>query len=322
MRSILAALFLFAVTGLPTFAHAEDYPSRLIKIVVPFAAGGAVDILARVIGQDLTNSWGQPVIVENRTGGSSQIATRIVASSKPDGYTLLFTANPHTVNPGLFDKLPYDTKSAFSPITLVTSGPLLLVAHPSLGVQSVRELIEIAKQKAGSLAYASSGTGGPQHMAGELFKYMAKVNMIHIPFKGGGESIPQLIGGHVLVSFSNPISVLEHVRTGKLRAIAVTSTRRAAGMPDVPTIAEAGNLPGYDVTAWIGMLAPAGTPKEIIARLQTEIRRVIYSPKFKERLEKDGNEAIGSTADEFAEFIDREIARYVELIKAAGIRPE
>lgn len=291
-------------------------------MIVPFAAGGATDILTRYIGQEMNKTWKQPMLVENRSGASTQIASQMVATSKPDGYTLLMAANPHTVNPSLFQNLPYDTRSAFAPVSLVTTGPLLVVAHPSLEVTTVRELIELARKKPGLINYASSGTGGPQHMAGELFKYLNKVNMVHVPFKGGGEAIPQLLGGHVQVGFSNPISIIEHVRAGKLKSLAITSIKRSENMPQVPTMAEAANLPGFDVAVWFGFLVVAKTPEDIVTKLQTEIKRVIFTPKGKELMEKDGYEPIGSTPAEFADFIDREIVRWSELVKVAKIKAD
>lgn len=302
-------------------AQAQTYPTRQVRMIVPFAAGGGTDVIARLIAQKLGDGWGQPVLVENRGGGGSVIGTEVVARSAPDGYVLLLTAFPFTTNAALMPKLPYDTIRDFAPVTLAAAAPLIVVVHPSLPVRSIRELMALAKSKPGQLSYASSGNGGPQHLAGELFNSMAGVSMTHVPYKGTGALTSDLVGGHVPMSFSSMLAVMSLVKNGQLRAIAVTGSQRSAIVPDLPTVAEAG-LKGYEMITWYGVLARAGTPTAVLNTLSTEIARAVKLPEIRDKLAAEGAETIGSTPAAFAAFIKAEIERVQALGKTTEIKLE
>jgi tripartite-type tricarboxylate transporter receptor subunit TctC len=302
-------------------ASRQTFPERAVRVVVPFAAGGGTDILARLIALKLSDDWGRNVVVDNRPGGGSVIGSELVARSTPDGYTLLLTANPHTSNPALVSNLPYDTLRDFAPVTMLASAPLLLVVHPSLPVRSVQELIAYAKARPQALSYASSGNGGPQHLAGELFKHMARVEIVHVPYKGGAPATTDLLGGQVQLAFSGLLTVLPHVKAGKLRALGVTSAKRLDSNPEFPTIAESG-VPGFEVTTWYGVLAPQGTSHAVVTRIQSAMARALATPEVKERLSRDGLQAIASTPEAFGVFIQKEIAKVKELVRTAGIKAD
>ena len=321
IRCIAAAGVAAGLVSAHGVAFAQKYPEKTVRIVVPFAAGGGADILARILAQKLPEIWGQNVVVDNRPGAGAVIGTELVARSAPDGYTLLLSANPHGSNPALVPKLPYDTVRDFAPITMVASAPLLLVVHPSLPPRTVRELIALAKARPNQLSYASSGNGGPQHLAGELFKHMAGVSIIHIPYKGSTPALADLLGGHVQVSFAGLLAGLVHVKAGKLRPLGVTSAKRLESNPEFPTVAENG-VPGFEMSAWWGVFAPAGTPQTIIAKAHGDMARVLQSPEVKERLARDGSHAVGSRPEELAAFVQREIDKVTKLVRSAGIKAD
>ena len=301
-------------------ASAQGYPAKPIRIVVPFPPGGGADNVARVYAQKLSQTTGKQVIIDNRGGASGAIGEEIVARSPADGYTLLHGATSHGVNPAL-RSLPYDTLKDFAPITLIAVNPLLLLVRPSLPVNTVQDLISLARAQPGFLTFGSSGVGSAQHMAGELLKYNAKINITHVPYKGGAPALADLIGGHLQLYFSNTASGLVFVRDGRLKGIAVASAKRSQLAPEFPTFAEAG-VPGILVSEWNGLFAPAGTPKEIITLLNTEIIKILNSPDVKERYVQMGAEIETSSPAELDEYVRGEIARWTKLTKAVGIKFE
>lgn len=301
---------------------AQGYPAKSIRFVSPFAPGGSTDTLARLIGQKITESWGQPVVVENRPGAGGTIGSDLVAKAPPDGYTILLTSvSAHAIGPALRGRLPYDPLRDFAAVTQVASGHNILVVHPSLPVKSVRELIALAKSKPGELTFASGGNGTPAHIAGELFKTMAKVEMVHVPYKGGGPAAIAILSGEVSLTFGSIATVLPQVRAGKVRAVAVTGARRSSAVPDLPTISEAG-VPGYELNSWYGVLAPAATPREIVAKLSAEVVRILHLPEVRDRIAHEGIEPAGTTPEEFAAYIKAEIAKWARVVKASGARPD
>jgi len=315
-----AALAVLLGVAMP--ASPQYYPSKPIRFVVPFPAGGPLDIVARSIGQELTKSWGQPVIVDNRPGAGGNIGADFVAKSAADGYTILMGAvSTHAINVTLYSKLPYDPVKDFAPITLITSVPNVLVLHPSVPANNVKELIAIAKAKPGQLDFASGSTGSAGHLAGELFKSMAGVDMVHIPYKGAAPAVIDLLAGHVSLMFDNMSSALPNIKTGRVRAIAVTTLKRSPLLPQLPTISESG-LRGFDISTWFGVFAPAGKPPAIVTRLNTEIVRILHTPDMKERLATLGAEPVGNKPDEFAAFIRSEIPKYARVIKASGAKAD
>lgn len=294
------------------------YPMRPIRLIVPSAAGGGTDFTARTIGQKLTESIGQTVIVDNRSGAAGNIGVEIAAKSNPDGYTLVMPITSFPINPHLYAKLPFDTVKDFAPIVLASSAPLLLVVNPSVQAKSVNELIALAKAKPGQLNYANSGNGTTAHLAGELLKKMAGVDLVSVPYKGGGPAVLDLIAGRVQVYFSTIPAALSQVQAGKLRAIAVTTTKRVATIPDIPTVSETG-LPGFDVVGWFGIFAPAGTPRPVIARLNKEINDALRQPDTQQRFATQGLIPGGGTPEELGAFLKAEIAKWGALIKEARI---
>ena len=317
-RAVLAAV-LVAAAGC---AGAQGYPSQPIKLIVPFTAGGTTDILARTIGQKLGESLRQPVIVDNRPGAGGNIGADLVAKAKPDGYTLVMgTIGTQSINASLYSKMPYDSAKDFAPITLVAIVPNVLVVNPTVPAKSVAELIALAKSKPGALNFASSSTGGSPHLSGEMFKQMAGVDIAHVPYKGSAPAITDLLGGQVQLMFDNLPSALPQVKAGKLRALAVTSARRSPAAPDLPTIAEAG-VPGYEVDSWFGILAPAGTPREIVNKLNAEIVKILQMPDVKERLSEQGAVPVGDTPEHFAEHIRKETVKWAKVVKASGARAD
>lgn len=320
----LAAALLLGATVLAASAQAaepDNYPSKPIKIIVPYPPGGASDITARVIGQKLSEAWSQPVLIENRAGASGIIGTEVVAKAPPDGYTLGLVASTHAANQGLFKKLPYDTLKDFAPVVMTASVQLVLVTNQSFAAKSVKHLIAIAKVKPGEIPYASSGPGSAPHLFAEMFSQMAGVKMTHVPYRGSTAAHPDLIGGQVSVMFDTVPAVLPHIKSGRLVPLAVGGAKRSALLPDVPTMAEAG-VPGYAATSWGGVLAPAGTPPAIVAKLNKEIVRILNTPDVRERLTALGAEPVGGTSAEFAEVLRKETARFSKLVKEIGITPE
>ena len=317
-RSSASIALAFALAG--GAALAQPYPSQPIKLIVPFTPGGTTDILARTVGQKLGEALKQPVIVENKPGAGGNIGADAVAKAKPDGYTLVMgTIGTQAINASLYAKMPYDAARDFAPITLVAIVPNMLVVHPSVAAKSVAELVQLAKSKPGELNFASSSTGGSPHLSGEMFKQMTGANIVHVPYKGSAPAVTDLLGGQVSMMFDNMPSVLPHVKAGKLRALGVTSARRSPAAPDIPTIAESG-VPGYEVDSWFGILAPAGTPKEIVAKLNAEIVKILQRPEVRERLAEQGAVPVGDTPDQFAEHIRRETAKWARVVKASGAK--
>ena len=299
---------------------AQAYPTKPIRIVVPFPAGGTTDVLARAAAQKLAETLGQPAVVDNRPGAGGNIGAELVAKSAPDGYTLLMgTVGTHAINPGLYPKLPYDHVKDFAPVILVAGVPNVLVINPALPVNSVPELIAYAKANPGKLNFASSGNGTSIHLSAELFKTMAGVQMTHVPYKGSAPALQDLVGGQVQLMFDNLPSSLALIKGGKLKALAVTSSTRAAALPDVPTLAESG-LPGFEASSWFGLLAPAGTPPPVIAKLNGEIAKWLATPEAKEKLLAQGANAAGGTAEEFAQFIAAETAKWQKVVKESGAK--
>jgi tripartite-type tricarboxylate transporter receptor subunit TctC len=317
-----AFLLALAVLGANcAFAQgAASYPAKPIRIVVPFPAAGTTDILARAVGNEMQKAWGQPVIVENRPGAGGNLGSDIVAKAAPDGYTLLVGAvSPQAINVTLYPKMPYDVMRDFAHITLIAAVPNLLEVHPSVPVKTVKELIDLAKSKPGQLSYASSGNGTSIHLSAELFKTMAGVDMLHIPYKGSAPAVTDLIAGQVQLMFDNLPSSIAQVKAGKLRPIAVTTLKRSPALPEVPTIAESG-LPGYDASSWFGMHAPAGTPKDIISKIHGVVTKSLQTPDMIERLSTQGAQPVGNTPEEFTEFLRAEIAKWAKVVKASGAR--
>jgi len=295
------------------------YPAKPIRLIVPFPPAGAADILSRTVGPKLGEALGQQVVIDNRTGAGGNIAADLVAKAPPDGYTLLMGfVGTHGINTTLYSKLPYDAVKDFAPITLTAASTLILVSHPSLPVKSIKDLIALAKAKPGQLNFASPGSGTPQHLGGELLKRMAGVDMLHIPYKGAGPILADLLGGQVGMGYISMPAALPHIKSGKLRALGVTSSKRSAVAPDVPTIGE--SLPGYEVDNWYGVLAPAGTPKEIVDRLNGAIAKSLQQADVKERLAGQGFETLSSTPDQFALYIRSEIVKWAQVIKESGAR--
>lgn len=323
MRRALRVLSML-VAGLGVLAtatsQAQTYPTRAITLIVPFPAGGTTDILGRFVGQALSAAWNQPVVVENRGGAGGNIGAAAVAKAAPDGYTLLVgTVGTHAINASLYAKMPYDTLKDFAPVTQIASVPNMLVVTPSLPVGSVTELIAYAKANPGKLNMASSGNGTSIHLSGELFKVMTGVDMVHVPYKGSAPALNDLMAGQVQLMFDNMPSALPQVKGGTLKALAVTTATRSPAMPDLPTVAEAG-VPGFEASSWFGVFAPAGTPKEIVAKLQTEIARILKSPEMTERLAQQGAVAVGNTPDEFGAYVQSELVKWAGVVKASGAR--
>ena len=319
-RLAVGALLAFSALAAAPMAGAQAYPAKPIRIVVPFPPGGATDILARAVAQKLTDAWGQAVVVDNRPGAGGNIGSEIVAKAAPDGYTLeMGTVGTHAINASLYAKMPYDHVKDFAPVILVAGVPNVLVVNPTLPVNSVQELIAYAKANPGKLNFASSGSGTSIHLAGELFKVMAGVQMTHIPYKGSAPALQDLIGGQVQLMFDNLPPSLPHIKAGKLRALAVTSATRSSALPDTPTIAESG-LPGFEASSWFGVLAPAGTPPAIIARLNAEIGAWLASAEAKEKMLALGANIGGGSPEDFARHIAAETAKWQKVVKASGAK--
>ncbi len=296
-------------------ASAQTYPTRAVRVIVPFAPAGGIDIMARTLSQRLQENLGQPFIVENRPGGGGVVGSEAVATARPDGYTLLAVPISHAANVSL-TKMSFDPVTAFAPVIHLASAPNVVLVNPSLPVKSIAEFVKLAQQKPGQLSYASSGNGSSTHLAGELFKMQAKVDLLHVPYKGGGPALTDLLGGQVSMYVGSLPAGLPHVRTQKLRGLAVTSATRAEAMPDVPTVIEAG-VADYEYVGWYGLLAPAGTPAPIIDRLNAESNRILKEPGMIEKLAADGAQPVGGTPAQFAEHIKKEIAKWAKVVKYA-----
>ena len=315
-------IFLLALAGISAPAVlAQNYPSHSIRLVVPSSPGGGTDIVGRLLAQKLSEQMGQQVVVDNRAGAGTIIGNDAVAKSAPDGYTLLMGLSTLAINPSMYTKLPYDALRDFAPISQSVSACNILILHPSVPARTVTELIALAKAKPGSLTFGSAGMGTNPHLSGELFKSLARIDMVHVPFKGSGQSVISQLAGEIAANFPSVPTAMPYVRAGRLRALGVTTLKRAQALPDVPSIAEAG-LPGYEATQWFGLLAPAGTPRAIIDRLYQESSRALRTADMKERMIAEGLEVVAGTPEEFAGYIRSETAKWTQVIKAAGIKPQ
>lgn len=320
-RLIAAGLGLAFTPLLPLQASAQAFPTKPITIIVPASPGGAIDLAARLIGHKLTEAWGQPVTVDNRSGATGIIGTDFVAKAAPDGHTLALVASSHAINPSMVKKLPFDTVKSFEPVMLTHVVPLVLVVAPSLPVKSVKELIAYGKANPGKLTFASSGSGGAPHFSGELFKTMAGLDMTHIPYKGSTLAHPDLLSGRTSLMFDTVAAIKTQIAANNVRALAVTTAKRVDVLPNLPTMAEAG-LPGYETSTWGGILAPAGTPKATIAKLNVEMNKILAMPDVREKLQGAGLEIGGGTPQQFADFIGSEIIKWAKVAKDAAIVPE
>jgi tripartite-type tricarboxylate transporter receptor subunit TctC len=321
----MRAIWLGAVTALagsfPLTAGAQSaYPVKPVRLVVGQAPGGATDVIARLVSPKLGEHLGQSVIVENRTGAAGSIGAGFVAKSAPDGYNLLVVSSSYAINPSLYSDLPFDPVKDLAPVSLIAEAPFLLAVHPSMPARSVKDLVAFAKAKPGTLNYGSGGNGSSGHLAGELFNYLAGVNMVHVPYKGTGLALIDVIAGQIHLTFGSVLSTLGHVKSGRLRALGVTGAKRSSGSPELPTIAEAG-VKGYQTTTWYGLLAPASTPAAIVTRLSGDMKKAVESPDIRNRILADGAEPEGSTPKEFQAHLLGEMKRAAEIVKRAGMKP-
>lgn len=306
----------------PALAAGQAYPERPIRIVVPFSAGGSADVFARALGNKLSEAWGQQVVIDNRAGSGGVIGTEIAAAAPRDGYTLMMgnTANL-AINPALYRKLPFDVVRDFAPITLVAAAPYVMVVPTSLGVSNTREFLALAKAKPGQMNYASLGSGSASHLTGELLQSMAGIKLTHVPYKTLGTVLTDLISGQVQLFFLGMVSAQSQIKGGRMRAIGVTGPKRSPAVPDLPTVAESG-VPGYDVVAWYGLLAPAGTPRPIVLKINAEVKRIVELPDLRDRLSAEGAEVMASTPEQFAAYLKTEMVKWAKVVQASGARTE
>ena len=321
MNRLVACLLALLSIGVASVAPAQEYPARPVRIVVPFAAGGPADVYARFLGQRLQEALGQPFIVDNRPGGGSVIGTDIVAKSAPDGYTLLLMSNTHTVNESLMATKPFQLMRDFVPVAPVNSSDLVLVVHPSVKAGNVRELVAQAKAEPGKMSYASSGPGTPYHMAGELFKAMAGVDILHVPYKGSAGARTDVLGGQVQMMFDAVTVMAPHVREGKVRALATSGTSRSSVLPSVPTVSESG-VPGYEATIWLGIMAPKDTPPAIVRRLNAEIVKIVSQPQVRDEWGRQGALAMTMTPQEFEKYLNDDIVKWERIVKLSGAKAD
>jgi tripartite-type tricarboxylate transporter receptor subunit TctC len=315
-RKALACAIGFGLTGI---VYAQGYPAKPVRMIVAFAPGGSTDTVTRALVQKLAPALGQSILVDNRPGAGGNVGTEIVAKSPPDGYTLLMAAGSHAINATLYPKLPFDSVRDFEPVALVCTVTGILVAHPSLPVRSARDLIALARAHRGEINFASAGVGTVTHLAGELFKFMAKIDMVHIAYRGSGPALNDLLGGQVSVMFANMPGTIQHVHSGRLRILAVNDAVRSALLPDVPTVAESG-LPGYSANTWFGVLAPAKIASDIVQRINREIVRALGAPDLRERLAVEGAVVAAGSPEQFAAFLRSEVKKWADTIRAAGVR--
>ena len=317
-RSVIAVMALAMQSG----AHAQQFPTKPVRIVAPFAAGSTIDIIGRIISPRLHEALGQPVIVENRPGAGGMIGVDYVAKSVPDGHTLVIGAlGPLAMNPALYPKTPFDPVKDFAAVSLLATGPVVIAVHPSIPAHDIKELVEFARKRPGQLNFGSPGVGSSPHLTGELFKLITKTNIVHVPYKGNAEAITDLIGGQLSMVFTGVPPVVPLAKAGKVRLLATTGKERMANLPDVPTIKEAG-ITGADVLIWYGVVAPAGTPKDVIVRLNREIVKAMNTPDVRDKFAQQGVDPAASTPEEFAEFIRTEVGRWGKVIRTAGIKLE
>ncbi len=307
-----------AISTLCVVAAAQTYPTRAISLVVPFPAGGTTDVLARAVGQELSKNLGQPVVVESKPGAGATLGADFVAKAKPDGYTLLMGAVHHTIATSVYKKLPYDFQKDLTPITTLALVPNVLVINPNVPAKTVKELLALAKADPGKLTYGSNGNGTGQHLIGAQFEAMGGVQLLHIPYKGSGPLTTDLLGGQITMSFDTITPVLQHIKGGKLRALAVTTLKRSSALPDVPTLDESG-LKGFDLGTWFGLLAPAGTPKDVVARINAEIVKIVNTPDFRKKMDDIGSEPIGNSPEQMAKQIKDDTERFAKLVKDAKV---
>jgi len=320
--ALAGALCLVTALTFPGTTAAQIYPAKPIRFIVPFAPGGGTDALARLLSQRLVEALGQPVVVDNRSGAGGVIGAELAARAPADGYTLLLgSPGPLTINPNLFARLPYDTLRDFAPITLATISPFVLVLHPSVPAGSVKELVALAKAKPGQMNYGSAGNGSVSHFSAEQFKALAGIPLAHIPYKGAGPAVIDLVGGRLQLMFENQPTVLPHIRSAKLKALAVGTKTRSAALPEYPTVSEAG-VPGYESSTAFGVLASAKTPAPIIGRLNRELVKILHSSDIRERMAAQGQEAVGGTPQQYAAHLKEELAKYGRIVKTAGIKAE
>lgn len=320
VRPTCALAMACATVAAPTAAHAQNnFPTQPVKLVVPFPPGGTTDIFARLLATELSQKWGQPVLVDNRAGASGTIFSEQLTRQSPDGYTLMLTATHHVINPGLYKNLKYDTRTAFTPLVQIAAVPNVLVVTPNFGPKNVRELINYAKLSPGKVSFGSSGTGGANHLAGELFKTTAGVDMVHIPYKGAAPALNDLLGGQIPVMFDSVPGVLQHINAGKIRALAVTSLKRSTALPNVPTIDEAG-LKGFDATAWFGLYGPAGMKPEVVTKISADVLKALQSEHIRTQFAQQGAEPGTMTQPQFAAFVDAEITKWSKVIADANIK--
>ena len=313
----LRALVVGTLVVSATYAQAQPYPTKPIRILVGFAPGGSTDTISRIVAPRLTERLGQQVIIENRPGAAGNIAAELAAKAAPDGYTVFMASASHTINASLYPKLPFDALKDFTPITLVCSSPFILVVHPSVPAKTTRDLINLSRGKPGALVYASGGA--TSQLAGELFNSMAKIKLVHVPYKSSGPAATDLLGGQVSIMFSAPPAVMQHVASGRLRALGTSGAKRMASIPDMPTIAESG-LPGYEVNSWSGLLGPAGMAREAVTRLNTEFVYVMAQPDIKNRLPSLGIEASTTTPDEYANYLRADVAKWAKVVREANVQ--
>ncbi|MDB5862978.1 MAG: hypothetical protein JWO70_784 [Betaproteobacteria bacterium] len=319
-RSAVATTFVGLCLALASSASAQSWPSRSVRIVVPFQPGGGTDIQGRLLAKKLTESMGQSFVVDNRSGAGGLIGAEIVAKAPPDGYALLFSSASLAVNATLVKKLPFDPLKDLAPVSLLSSAPLVLVVHPSVPAKTVQELVALAKKHKGKLNAASNGSGTTSHLAIEMLKQAAGIDVVHVPYKGGGPAVTAMMAGEVELRFSGQLAVIPHVRSGRVRPLAIASSRRSTLLPDLPTLASL--YPGFDADNWYAMFATGGTPKELVARLHAEIVRALQAADMREIIIKDGAEPVGSTPEELGAYFRRETEKYAKVIKAANIRPD
>jgi tripartite-type tricarboxylate transporter receptor subunit TctC len=322
LPAVVALSCAFSLAIAAAQAAAQSYPAKPVRMIVPFPAGGATDIVGRLIAQKLSESFGQQVIVDNRGGAGGTIGSDVAAKSPPDGYTMLLgTSSTHAVAPSLYSKLPYDPVKDFSPVTLAATATILLAVHPSVPARSVKELISLARRQPNALSFASSGNGGISHLVGEQFKSMASIEMLHVPYKGDTPALVDLVSGQVHLMFGTAVSFLPYVKAGRLNALAVTNPKRSPVVPTVPTVAESG-LPGFEALQWFGVFVPAGTPKDIVSRLHGEIVKLLKHPDVRERLASLGAELVGNSPEQFASFQKADSAKWAKVVKESGAKIE
>ncbi|HVF62557.1 MAG TPA: tripartite tricarboxylate transporter substrate binding protein [Casimicrobiaceae bacterium] len=321
MNRFLTVLAAAIVAASSPLVSAQDYPNRPVRIIVPFAAGGPADVYARFLGQRLQEALGQPFVVDNRPGGGSVIGTDAVAKSPADGYTLLMMSNTHTVNESLMTTKPYQLMRDFTPVAPVNSSDLVLVVHPSVKANNVAELVAAAKAQPGKMSYASSGPGTPYHMAGELFKAMAAVDILHVPYKGSAGARTDILGGQVQMMFDAVTVMVPHAREGKVKALATSGTSRSTVLPNVPTVSESG-VPGYEATIWLGVMAPKGVPPAIVNRLNAEIVKIVSQPQVKDEWGKQGAVAMAMSPAEFEKYLNADIVKWERIVKISGAKPD